>query len=279
MKMMSETITLLGKGLYESIPDILTLKGMPTVSELDLVGSEDFDQVMLETILPASVEIPEQADKKIDFYSLLEIDYQWICRCLRILNYGPYYTTNAIFCTDCGRRSFGEYQVNLNTIKCVPLPEGFINDITIKGSDFIDFDGDITLKLPTMRRVLNSLKDKAFQNAEGKTNRELAKICYMITSIKGKTGLTPVDVKLIIQNELSSADYILLKNKVSEVTNYGLRAGGKTQCPSCHKMDASFIALPDDRFFRPTVGNLRSWRADRDARSNEKLSGTKTATI
>ena len=36
MKMMSETITLLGKGLYESIPDVLTLKNIPTASELEL---------------------------------------------------------------------------------------------------------------------------------------------------------------------------------------------------------------------------------------------------
>ena len=80
MKMMSETITLLGKGLYESIPDVLTLKNIPTASELEYVGSEDFDRTMLESILPQSIE------EDIDCYDLLEIDYQWICRCLRILN-------------------------------------------------------------------------------------------------------------------------------------------------------------------------------------------------
>lgn len=271
--MISEKLELLGRGLYKSIPNVITLKDIPTASELDCVGSEDFDRVMLEKVLPAAIE------EKIDCYELLEIDYQWVCRCLRILNYGPYYTTNAIFCADCNKRSFGEYQVNLNTVECIPLPEGFINELHITKDNFIDFDGDIKIKLPTIRQIINAYKDKAFQTPDGKSNRELAKICYMITSIKGKTGLTPVDVKLIIQNELSSADYIMLKDAVYELSNFGLRAGGVAQCPNCHNKNATFIALPDDRFFRPTVGNLRSWRADRDAGSDEKLSGTKTETI
>lgn len=271
--MISEKIELLGKGLYESIPDTLTLKNIPTASELDYVGSEDFDRVMIESVLPASIE------ENIDCYSLLEIDYQWICRCLRMLNYGPYYTTNAIFCANCGKRSFGEYQVNLHTVECIPLPAGFANDITIKKDDFIDFDGEIKLKLPTIRQILNAYKDKAFQNGEGKTNRELAKICYMVTSIKGRKDLTPVEIKLIIQNELSAADYITLKGMVNELTNYGLRAGGTTQCPKCHSMDASFIALPDDRFFRPTMGNLRQWRDDRNSGKAENISRAKTTTV
>ena len=92
--MISEKIELLGKGLYKDIPDVLTLHNIPTASELDYVGNEDFDKTMLENILPSAVE------EKINFYDLLELDYQWICRCLRILNYGPYYTTNTIFCNE-----------------------------------------------------------------------------------------------------------------------------------------------------------------------------------
>ena len=97
--MMSEKIELLGKGLYTDIPDELTLTSIPTASELDYVGSEDFEATMLDKILPQAVE------EKINFRNLLEIDFQWLCRCLRILNYGPYYTTNAILCSDCGSTS------------------------------------------------------------------------------------------------------------------------------------------------------------------------------
>ena len=161
----SEKITLLGAGLYKDIPDVLTLKSIPTASELDYVGREDFQATMLDTILPQAVE------EKIDFRKLLEIDFQWICRCLRILNYGPYFTTNAIFCPDCGKLTYGEYIVNLETIDCKPLPAGFVNDIVISKDEFIDFDQDVHIVLPTIQQIMNSEKDKAFKNAEGETNR------------------------------------------------------------------------------------------------------------
>jgi len=269
----SEKIELLGKGLYEDIPDVLTLSSIPTASELDYVGSEDFDQTMLENILPKAVK------EKIDFKQLLEIDYQWICRCLRILNYGPYHTTNAIYCGECRQVSNGEFTVNLNTIECKMLPEGFINDIVIKKDEFLDFKGDVHIKLPTIQKMLNSYKDKAFKTANGDQNRELARICYMISSIKGKSALTPVEIKFVIQNEMSPADYIILKNKVAELTDYGLRAGGSAQCPKCGNKDAAFIALVDDKFFRPTLGDLREWRNHRSKGKDEDVSGSATAAV
>lgn len=262
----SEKIELLGKGLYKDIPDVLTLTAIPTASELDLVSGEDFERTMLDVILPQAVQ------EKIDFNELLEIDFQWLCRCLRIINYGPYHTTNAIFCSDCGKTSYGEYQVNLETISCKALPEGFVNDLVIKKDEFIDFDGDIHIKLPTIQKVLNAEKDKAFQSSDGKSNREFARICYMISSIAGNSNLTPVEIRLKIRNSLSAADYIILRNRVQELADYGLRAGGKAQCPKCGSKDAAFIALLDDRFFRPTVGNLREWKNSRSSGTTKDIS-------
>ena len=270
---MSEKIELLGKGLYTDIPNTLTLKSIPTASELDYVGSEDFEKTMIENILPKSVE------EKIDFKQLLEIDFHWICRCLRILNYGPYYTTNAIYCPDCGKIHYGEYNVNLETIECVPLPEGFINDIVISKNEFIDFDGDVHIKLPTIQKMLNAEKDKAFKNGEGDTNRELARMCYMITSIKNKNNLNPVEIKMIIQNELSSADYLILKDVIHDVADYGLRAGGITQCPKCGNRESQYMALLNDKFFRPTLGNLREWKNSRRAGKADNVSATKTENV
>ena len=139
--MISEKIELLGKGLYKNIPDQLTLKAIPTLSELDYVGSEDFDETMISKILPAAVE------EKIDFNQLLEIDYQWVCRCLRLLNFGPYHTTNSIFCSNCGKTSYGEYQVDLRTIECKVLPEGFKNEIVIPKDSFLDFSGENYIRI------------------------------------------------------------------------------------------------------------------------------------
>lgn len=268
----SEKIELLGKGLYKDIPDTLTLTSIPTASELDYVGGEDFDRTMLENILPNAIK------EDIDCKQLLEIDYQWICRCLRILNYGPIHTTNAIYCEKCGS-NYGEYRVNLETIECKPLPEGFINDLVIKKEEFIDFDGDIHVKLPTIQQMLNAEKDKAFKLKDGRVNKNLARLCYTITSIKGKKNLTPVEIKMLISNELSPADYIILKDKVMEVCDYGLRAGGTAQCPKCGSKDAAFIAIMDDRFFRPTVGDLREWKHIRSERADKNVSGDTTGTI
>ena len=260
--MISEKIQLLGKGLYTDIPDELTLTSIPTASELDYVGSEDFEATMLDKILPQAVA------EKVNFRNLLEIDFQWICRCLRLLNYGPYHTTNAIFCSECNKTSYGEYRVDLRTIGCKELPEGFVNEIKVPKDSFLDFEGDIILKLPTIQETMNAYKDKAFINEKGRVNRELARMCYMIKSIKGKKNLTPIEIKMMIQKELTSADYIILKDEISNLTDYGLRAGGSTTCPKCNSHDAAFIALVDDRFLRPTLGDLRQWKHDRSSRED-----------
>ncbi len=269
----TEQIELLGKGLYNDIPDILTLKQLPTSSELEYVGSEDFDKVMLEKILPTAIE------EDINFEELLEIDYQWILRCLRILNYGPYHTTNSIFCKECGNVSQGEYRVNLNTINVKPLPEGFVNDIVISKDEFLDFDKDIHLKLPTIRKILNSEKDKAFNLADGGRDVQLARICYMISQIGNKKELTPVEIKLMIQNNFSAADYKILGGVVRELTDYGLRAGGSVVCPNCGYQEAAFIALVNDKFFRPTLGDLREWKHARGSRKDQDVPGDKAKSV
>lgn len=256
--MISEKCELICKGQYNgTIPDVLNLKSIPTTSELDFVGSEDFDRVMIEKILPQAVE------EKIDFNNLLEIDYQWLCRCLRILNYGPYHTVNTIWCSDCRSTTHGEYTVNLNTIPVVPLPAGFKNSITISKDEFIDYSEDVVIKLPTIREILTAYEDKAFKASNGEIDRELARICYCIKSMGKDNALTPYEIQMRIKGQFSAADYRILREVVSEVTNYGLRIAGTCPCPNCGSKEATFIALTDDKFFRPTLGDLRAWKRDK----------------
>ena len=261
----SEKIELIGKGLYGNIPDVLTLTSMPTASELDYVGSEDFDKTMLDIIFPRSIE------EKIDYYQLLELDYYWIARCLRILNFGPYFTTNAIFCSDCGKVSYGEYSVDVRTVNVKQIPEGFRNDVVIKADEFIDLNVDVHLKLMTIGDKLNSDRDKAFQDSRGNKNTELARICYCVKSIGNEDKLSPIDIKWKVTQELSPADYVILKTRVYELTDYGLRSGGTCGCPKCRGTNASFLAMVDDRFFRPTLGDLRRWKQDRSSGKVENI--------
>ena len=269
--MISEKIELLGKGLYTDIPNELTLKAIPTASELDYVGSEDFDATMLDVILPSAVE------EKVDFRKLLEIDYQWICRCLRFLNYGPYYTTNAIFCRTCGT-VHGEARVDLRSVDCKPLPDGCKNDFVLKKDEFVDFTEDIHLRLLTMTDRLNMKKDKLFFHGN-KQNIKYARTCYMITAIGKDKDMTPINAKLTIEEKLSPADQAILFDRVTEITDYGLRAGGSTTCPKCHQPGAAFMALVDDRFLRPTVGDIKAGRNDRSARKVEDTSGSQTTAV
>lgn len=270
----SEKVRLLGAGLYKNgIPDELTLTAIPTVSELDMVSAEDFDTTMLDKIFPSCIA------EKVNFRELLEIDYYWLCRCLRILNYGPYHTTTRIFCKQCGGASGTGYQVNLETIPCKPLPEGFTNEIKIPRDSFIDFDGPVTLHLLTIQQQLNAYKDKAFQNSRGNTNREFARMCYMISEIGNRKNLTPVETKAFIEKYLSSADYMVLKSLVTDLADYGLRAGGTSVCPKCGNKEGQFIALVDDRFFRPSVDNLRKWRDSRGQRGDKDVSATAPADV
>ena len=111
--------------------------------------------------------------------------------------------------------------------------------------------------------MMNADKDKAFQQSNGRQNRELARICYMVSSMGTKKNLTPIEKKMAIQNNLSAADYMVLKQRVTDLTNYGLRAGGSAQCPKCGSTTAAFIALVDDKFFRPTLGDLKAWKRER----------------
>jgi len=270
----SEQIELLGKGLYDNIPDVLTLKSIPTASELDYVGAEDFESTMLKSIFPKAIE----GGENMDFSKLLEIDFHWICRALRLLNYGPYYTTNMIICPKCGA-VHGEYQVDLRNIGVRELPEDFINSITISKNEFIDFKDDIVLHLPTIQEMLNARNDKIFQDKMGRTNLELARKCYMITSIGTRKNIPPLDIKYTIQNVLTPADYVIFKNISDDLIDYGLRYGGYTRCPKCGSEEAAFAALVSDKFFRPTMGNLRRWRDDRSAGADENISTTKTGDV
>lgn len=268
----SEKIQLLGKGVYKDIPDEITLKSITTGSELDYVGSEDFDEVMLNKILPQCIE------ENIDPKQLLEIDYYWVLRCLRFINYGPYVHVGAIFCDKCETTSRGEYIANLETVPCKPLPENFENKIVISKDEFISFNKDIELRLPTIQDILNSRKDKQFQDAFGRSNRQFARLCYMISSIGGE-HLDPVAIRMKLQKDLEPADYVILTELAGNATDYGLRAGGSITCPKCQNDQASFVAFVDERFFRPSVDLLRRWAEDRNRRKVENLPGTKNSEV
>lgn len=255
--MLSEKVELLGKGLYNTIPDTVSISSIPTASELEYVGAEDFDKVMVETILPKVVDNSEG----MNFKELLDIDYDWLCRCLRMKSYGPYFKTNRIFCGACDSIQRGEYTVDLRTVGINLLPEGYINTFTISSDEFIDIKDDITAHLLTIGEVLALSQDNSFKRKDGSTNTFLARTCYMIKTIGGDKNLTPLDVKSYINKNFGAADYEILKDVIREHSNYGLQVTGQVTCPKCGSKEAYYIAMQNDKFFRPSVGDVRQWRS------------------
>ena len=61
--------------------------------------------------------------------------------------------------------------------------------------------------------------------------------------------------------------------------HYEITASRHVTCPKCGNRTASYIALVDDRFFRPSVGDLKQWRNDRRTGGNENPTGDKTKTV
>lgn len=267
--MLSETVVLFGKGLYKTIPDSIKLSAVPTASELEYVGAEDFDSTMLNTIFPEVIEDSEG----MDFKELLEVDYDWICRCLRMKSYGPFFNTNRIFCSNCDKVHRGDYTVDLRNVGVNLIPEGFINRIAIDSDEFIDFKDNIVMHLMTMQDHLAMQKDTAFDRKNGSKDVTLARMCYSIKQIGLHENMTPLDVRAYIKNNMSSADYEILKSIVNENDNYGLQFTGSATCPVCGSTDAYFIALQQDKFFRPTVGDLRNFKQSIRQGDWEKLPG------
>lgn len=254
--MLSEKVVLLGRDLYNTVPNEIMINAVPTASELEYVGAEDFDSTMLNSIFPKVIESGES----MDFSELLDIDFDWICRCLRMKSYGPYFTTNRIYCGDCGEASRGDYQVDLRSVPITPLPENFENRIVIDSDEFIDCKDRFVLKLPTVKDRIQLQQDSLFYRPDGSKNQTLGNLCYMIKEIGAQTDVTPIDARAYITKRISAADYEILKSVVSQKTNYGMHVMGVCGCPKCGSRNGYFIAMQQDKFFRPSLGDVRSYK-------------------
>ena len=268
---MTEQVSLMGAGLYDGIPDTITISELPTASELDYVAADDFHEVMLTKILPKCIE--EDFDPK----KLFEFDYYWVLRCLRIMNYGPYVEVGRIFCANCNEYTDGPFQCDVTAVESKPVPPNVRDMLHISRNEFMNFQKDVDLKLLTIQDVLNSRKDKQFQDALGNHDSSFARLCYEITAIGGIPA-DPVSTRTTIKSELSPADYRILQAVSRELLDFGLRSGGKVRhtCTNCGSDDGRFFVFVDEQFFRPSLDSLREWRKNRDRREDDDLHGVKT---
>lgn len=255
--MLSEKVVLIAQDAYSTIPNELNVNAVPTATELEYVGAEDFDKAMVNDVLPKVVDDSEG----MDFSELYDFDYDWLCRCLRLKSYGPYFTTNRIFCPDCNDVHRGEYQVDLRSVPITPMPKGFVNDLTIDADEFIECKDRISFKLLTVKDKMHIDQDTMFDRSDGTKNLSLARLCYQIKSIGNQKDMTPLDVRQYITKKMSAADYEILKDCVAKLTNFGMHVMGYATCPVCGSKNAYYIALQQDKFFRPSVGDIKQYKS------------------
>lgn len=255
--MLSEKVVLIAQDAYSTIPNELNVNAVPTATELEYVGAEDFDKAMVNDVLPKVVDNSEG----MDFSELYDFDYDWLCRCLRLKSYGPYFTTNRIFCPDCNDVHRGEYQVDLRSVPITPMPKGFVNDLTIDADEFIECKDRISFKLLTVKDKMHIDQDTMFDRSDGTKNLSLARLCYQIKSIGNQKDMTPLDVRQYITKKMSAADYEILKDCVAKLTNFGMHVMGYATCPVCGSKNAYYIALQQDKFFRPSVGDIKQYKS------------------
>ena len=267
--MLSEKVVLIAQDAYSTIPNELNVNAVPTATELEYVGAEDFDKAMVNDVLPKVVDDSEG----MDFSELYDFDYDWLCRCLRLKSYGPYFTTNRIFCPDCNDVHRGEYQVDLRSVPITPMPKGFVNDLTIDADEFIECKDRISFKLLTVKDKMHIDQDTMFDRSDGTKNLSLARLCYQIKSIGNQKDMTPLDVRQYITKKMSAADYEILKDCVAKLTNFGMHVMGYATCPVCGSKNAYYIALQQDKFFRPSVGDIKQYKSAIRSGDWEKLPG------
>lgn len=267
--MLSEKVVLIAQDAYSTIPNELNVNAVPTATELEYVGAEDFDKAMVHDVLPKVVD----DSQGMDFSELYDFDYDWLCRCLRLKSYGPYFTTNRIFCPDCNDVHRGEYQVDLRSVPITPMPKWFVNDLTVDADEFIDCKDRISFKLLTVKDKMHIDQDAMFDRSDGTKNLSLARLCYQIKSIGNQKDMTPLDVRQYITKKMSAADYEILKDCVAKLTNFGMHVMGYTACPVCGSKNAYYIALQQDKFFRPSVGDIKQYKSAIRSGDWKKLPG------
>lgn len=243
---LSEKVSLLST--YPDIPSVLTISAITTEHELELVSSEDYDRTMIDSIFPKVIK------EDIEFYTLLEIDYQWLCRCIRMLSYGNEVTARSIICDDCEAVCQGEYKVDFRYVDCKPLPVGFNNQCKVQTWETFDESIFVRFHLLTIREYLDVLDTLYLYD----NNAVLSRVCHMIDKVNDIQLDNPVKAKEYILNTMSAAEYQMICNQMLQRADYGLRSYGSIKCPKCKSNNARFLMLPNDIYF------TRPWELNSD---------------
>ena len=219
-------------------------------------SSDDLHQAMIKHILPQVIE------PKIDVKKLYEPDYYLVLRHLRILTWGPFWTSRAWVCSDCVNEdgSKGKFyqdkptQINLGDIAVLrpETNEELKTSVVVKPDDFIGLDCEVKLHL-------NRCQDMLFFSAKVlKGDEDFRALAASISSVSGQDFVDISEAAEWLGN-LSAADEEILEEKYHDAFNVGLQKTVEFKCPVCGGKAHAYVPI-NDYYFRPTKENLKEWK-------------------
>lgn len=237
------------------IPQTVTLSSYTSRMEKLRLSSDNLHQAMIKHILPQVIE------PKIDVGKLYEPDYYLLLRHLRLITWGPFWTSQSWVCTNCkneggtlGKFYNEPHQIDLNTVGVLRPDEGEVlkTSFVIKPNEFYLTNGEVKMHL-------NRCKDMLFYSAKvGKGDEEFRSLAAAISSV---SDMDFVDISEAAEwlGGLPAVDEQIIETRYKEEFNVGLQSRVEFTCPKCGGRAWAYVPI-NDYYFRPTKEDLKEWQ-------------------
>lgn len=260
MKLMTEEHQLLCEYSPQyNMPTSVTVGSYNSGQEQLRLSSENFNQVMIEEILPAVTNLTKKQVQE-----LYEIDYYLLLRRLRLVTWGPSFTAASYYCPHCidpitevrGVLHSKKRRVRLDTVG-VGLPEdnkAIPLSVTIKREELLFCDGDVEFGANRCKDLVLIEKTRVADNL-----RPLLGIAASLRRVSNEDMFVDITEAVDWLAALPAADFKLLHHAYSDTFKYGLSSRGEVKCQVCGG-EAWFFAPVNDYYFRPSIEDLQEWK-------------------
>ena len=218
-----------GKFYGDNFDGNITLRAMTTIEERMRLGSEDYYSTMSEIVNRCIVDnINPDGSYKIDSKRFTIFDFDAVCIKLRIISYGPLYSTEAV-CTVCGHQF--RHKADLRELEFKFVPDDFVEPYTIGP---LPHSGDtlgcrflrVQDKIDIERKAKEILSKEP--NYVGNPEFEL-EMLHRIVTINGEDVDSIMGTKYI--QHMISMDVNYYQENIDK-DFYGVSVVGRTECPN-----------------------------------------------
>lgn len=241
-----------GKLYGDNFDGNITLRAMTTIEERMRTGSEDYYNTMSEIVNNCIVDNRNpDGSYKIDSKRFTLFDFDAVCVKLRIISYGPLYTTTAV-CTLCGQTF--THKADLRDLEFKFLPEDFVEPYIVGplprlgdtlGCRFLRVQDKIDIDRKAKEILSRDL------NYVGKPEFEL-EMLHRIVTINGEEVDSIMGTKYV--QHMTSMDVEYFHDFIDK-DFYGVLKTGRTDCVNTVEGEkcagkAIYFVRANDEFFR-----------------------------